>query len=92
MIHLAYNNNFQCPPADPVFTDPTQVIRNYYYPQPVPVIHPVEVINRHHCVPVPHHFVSCTVKDEVCTVSSRSMKKRDAGGARAKVSRTKLKK
>lgn len=44
-----------CPPADPIVQRPTQVVRDFYHPQLVQVIHPIEVINRHHCVPVYNH-------------------------------------
>jgi spore coat protein D len=86
---LSYNH--QCPQADPIYTDPTQVIRNFYYPQTLPVIHPIEIINRHYCVPVPQHMVTCTVKDEVCTISSSNTRKKDLGH-KARISRIKSKK
>jgi spore coat protein D len=86
---LSYNH--ECPQASPIFTDPTQVIRNFYYPQIQPVIHPVEIINRHHCVPIPQHMVACCVKDEVCTISSRNGNSRNSD-SKARVSRVKKKK
>lgn len=71
---MAYQH--QCPTASPIYTAPTQVYNNMYYPQVVPVVHPVEIINQHHCVPVPQHYVTYTVKDEVCTTSDRKPRKK----------------
>lgn len=46
---------------------PTQyVVRDFYYPQPVQYIQPVEVINRHHPVPVPRYSMTCTSRDVYC--------------------------
>jgi hypothetical protein len=45
--------------------DPPQVIYNdICLPQVVEVIHPIEIVNRYHCVPVPHHIYCVTVRDE----------------------------
>ncbi|OMF93074.1 hypothetical protein BK147_19200 [Paenibacillus sp. FSL R7-0337] len=53
-------------PAETV-TDPTQVVyEDYYHPQVVQVVHHVEVVRRHHCVPVPHHIYTYSVRDEMC--------------------------
>jgi hypothetical protein len=53
-----------CPPTDPIMADPRRVIRNFYHPQLVQVVHPVEIVNRHHCVPVFHHCYSYSERDE----------------------------
>ncbi|MEK8130665.1 hypothetical protein WMW72_22415 [Paenibacillus filicis] len=71
---MAYCHN--CPPLSPIVTDPTQVYNNYYYPQAQPIVHPVEVINKHHCVPVPQHFVTYSSKDEIVMVSSVKKRKK----------------
>lgn len=45
--------------------DPTQVVyRDIYLPQVVQVIHPIEMVNRYHCVPVPQHCYTVSVRDE----------------------------
>lgn len=57
-----------CPkcPVETV-TDPTQVVyEDYYHPQVVQVVHHVEVVRRHHCVPVPQHIYTYSVRDEMC--------------------------
>ncbi|WP_270170329.1 hypothetical protein [Paenibacillus sp. SYP-B4298] len=66
----------------PVVTAPTQVYNQVYHPQMLPVIHPIEVINQHHIVPVPKHYFPVTVKNECCgpigrisRSSSRGMRK-----------------
>lgn len=63
-------------PTKEVVDPPVQMINDYYHPQVVNVIHPIEVINQHHCVPVPNHIYAVTVKDQMCTVSSRKGSKR----------------
>ncbi|PQP87624.1 hypothetical protein CPT76_22275 [Paenibacillus sp. AR247] len=80
---------FNCPPADPIFTDPTVVYQDYYYPQVVPIVHTVEIVKRHHCVPVPKHCYNYVVRDEniVGTVSAYRGSKRAARKSRAKRTR-----
>jgi hypothetical protein len=74
-------HGFHCP-ATQVVDPPTVVYRDFYHPQLVQIIHPIEIINRHHCVPVPHHTYTYSVKDEFCpgpvtgpVASVRSIKK-----------------
>ncbi|MCZ8522821.1 MULTISPECIES: hypothetical protein [Paenibacillus] len=57
-----------CPkcPTRRVVDPPRTVYRDFYHPQIVEVIHNVEIVNRHHCVPVPCHIVTYTVRDEFC--------------------------
>jgi hypothetical protein len=50
-------------------------VNDFYHPQPVQVVHPVEVINQHHCVPVYEHITTCTEKDVM--VSSVKKRKRN---------------
>lgn len=58
-----------CPdcPEQTVYDPPQVVYEDYYHPQVVNVVHSVEVIRRHHCVPVPHHVFTSTAKDIWCT-------------------------
>ncbi|WP_274363018.1 hypothetical protein [Paenibacillus thermotolerans] len=72
----------KCPPAGPVATAPTIVYNDIYHPQPVQVIQPIEIVNRHHCVPVPIPVTTVTVRDVYPVVP---------GAAIARVSRTKKK-
>jgi len=65
-----------CPPSSPIVTNPTQVINNVYHPQLVPVIHPIEIINQHHCVPVYQHLTTYTVKNEICRISGMRSKRK----------------
>lgn len=53
-----------CPPVDPIMTDPQRVVRDFYHHQVVEVIHPVEIINRHHCIPVYQHKFCYSERDE----------------------------
>jgi len=45
-----------CPPAGAIYDPPQYVVNDFFHPQEVPIIHTTEIINQHHCVPVPHHF------------------------------------
>ncbi|ASA22136.1 hypothetical protein B9T62_15920 [Paenibacillus donghaensis] len=59
----------KCPTQTVV--DPTSVVyEDYYHPQVVEVIHNVEIVRRHHCVPIPKHCYNYTVRDEMCGVSN----------------------
>lgn len=57
-----------CPkcPTSQVFDPPRVVYRDFFHPQIVNVIHPIEVVNRHHCVPIPCHIYTYTERDEFC--------------------------
>lgn len=57
-----------CPkcPASQIVDPPQVVYRDIYLPQVVEVIHPIEVVNRYHCVPVPQHCYTVSVRDEFC--------------------------
>lgn len=57
--------NPRCP-TQTVYDPPRRVYRDYYHPQLVQVVHPVEIVNRHYCVPVYQHCVTYTVRDEFC--------------------------
>lgn len=65
-------------PAQTVFDPPVRVVRNIYHPQLVRVIHPIEVVNRHHCVPVYEHCYTVIEKNEQCSVSAVKKGKRSA--------------
>lgn len=85
------SSNF-CPdcPTKAIYDPPVTVYENYYHPQLVEVIHPVEIINQHHCVPQYQHIYTYTTKDQMCTVSSvKSRKKRS--GKKASISGRKSK-
>jgi hypothetical protein len=59
--------NRYCPPADPIVMEPKKVYRDFYHQQVVQVVQPVEIINRHHCVPVYQQCYSYSERDEICT-------------------------
>jgi hypothetical protein len=68
-----------CPecPTQTIVDPPVTLYENYYHPQTVHVIHPIEIIKQHHCVPVPQHIYTYTTKDEYCNVSSLMAPKKD---------------
>lgn len=49
-----------------IYDPPQTVYEDYYHPQKVDVIHQIEVVRRHHCVPVYHHVTTVSVKDVYC--------------------------
>lgn len=51
-------------PVSNVVDPPRVVYRDFYHPQIVNVIHPIEVVNRHHCVPVPRHVYCYSERNE----------------------------
>ncbi|WNQ11269.1 hypothetical protein MJA45_27340 [Paenibacillus aurantius] len=53
-------------PSSAIVDPPRVVYRDYFHPQLVQVIHPVEVVNRHHCVPVYEHCTVVSYRDEFC--------------------------
>jgi hypothetical protein len=73
-----------CPES--LIIDPPQVIyTDTFHPQIINVIHPIEIINRDHCVPVTQHFFTVNFKDEFCSIAGtnpaaqiRSSKKKRA--------------
>ncbi|MBD2862701.1 MULTISPECIES: hypothetical protein [Paenibacillus] len=59
------SQGFHCP-TKAIYDPPRVVYRNHYHPQIVQVVHAVEVVNRHHCVPVYQHVYTCSERDEFC--------------------------
>ncbi|MCR8636531.1 hypothetical protein [Paenibacillus radicis (ex Xue et al. 2023)] len=70
-----------CPdcPTKTIFDPPVTMYENHFHPQLVEVIHPIEIINQHHCVPHYEHIYTATSKDVMCSVSSVKQKKNRAG-------------
>lgn len=80
-----------CPPVSPIICDPIVIVRDHFVPQIVPVIHPIKVVDKVHCVPVEQHIYKWENEEVVggVTVSGKtSSKKRSTS---AKVSRTRNK-
>lgn len=77
----------QCPTQ--TITDPPRVIyRDYYHPQIVEVIHPIEIVNRHHCVPVPVHLFTCVERDEFCNAPDVAVSSNKSASGKAKRSKS----
>ncbi len=71
---MAYNP--VCPEQNPIYTEPTVVYRDHFVPQPVQVIHPVEIVDRYHCVPVYQHVVKYDCRQEQAAVCGHVPTKR----------------
>lgn len=69
-----------CPPVRVVA--PAQVIvQDIFDPQLVQVIHPINIVSRHHCVPVYEHLVSYNFASEppkaaVCSTTPRRKRRK----------------
>ncbi|MGW9528851.1 hypothetical protein ACWHAM_14105 [Paenibacillus terrae] len=50
-------------PYDPIVCPPMQFVNHQFFPQVVPVVHPIEIVNQTHIIPVPHHVFPVVVKD-----------------------------
>lgn len=53
----------RCQP-ETVAGQPITRYQNIYHPRLVNVVHPIEIVRRHHCVPVVRHCYTYTVRDE----------------------------
>jgi len=64
----AHHHQEQCPqcPTETVYDPPARVYEDYFHPQVVQIVHHVEVVRRHHCVPVPCHIYTYSSRDEYC--------------------------
>ncbi len=62
--------------AAPIVCPPRVVYRDFVIPQPVKIVHPVEIVNRYRVVPVPYHTTVVTCRDELAAVCSKKVKKR----------------
>ncbi|MCM3272364.1 hypothetical protein [Paenibacillus elgii] len=51
-------------PTKTVYDPPVRIYRDFFHPQIVQVVRPVEIVNRHHCVPCPQHVYSYSERDE----------------------------
>lgn len=61
-----------CPTSNVV--DPPKVVyKDIYHPQIVNVIHPIEIVNRHHCVPVPRHVYCYSQRNEYMGMAMPNM-------------------
>ena len=72
------NHNQCCPPylSQQVVDPPVQVYDDVFHPLFVQVIQPVEIIRRHHYVPVPHQVLSITEKDVCCIHGVKKRRRR----------------
>lgn len=73
-------SNNCCPPCDPIILDPIRTVQNFFHPQLIQVIQPIEIVQKHHCVPYYQHLVAYNYKEvgpQEATVSGkRSSKQR----------------
>ncbi|WP_138493158.1 hypothetical protein [Paenibacillus pinistramenti] len=78
-----------CPPADPIVLDPVVAVQNFYHPQLVPVIQPVQIVHKHHCVPVYQPFVTYNIieagpSDTAPTAGTRAARPNSRSGRKSK--------
>ncbi|WP_211745473.1 hypothetical protein [Paenibacillus sp. Marseille-Q4541] len=53
-----------CPTLKPIVCDPVHVVKNHYHKAVQPIIHPVEIVNKHHVIPVPCHEWAVVEREE----------------------------
>ncbi|MCM3784463.1 hypothetical protein M3231_15880 [Neobacillus mesonae] len=63
--HMKHHMKKCFPPLKPIVCEPVNVVKNHFHPQIQPVIHPVQIINKHHPVPVPVHEWVVSETEEV---------------------------
>jgi len=81
------------PSTLPAIVAPTQtVVKNQYHPATQPIVHPVNVINQHHTIPIPQHFCHVTESDVNCGMRARTKAVRKNKTTRAASSRTRTRK
>lgn len=75
-----------CPPISPIVCEPIVIVRDHYVPQIVPVIHPIQVIDKVHCVPVEQHIYTYTEGEAVAAaaVSGKASRKSRKAKSRSK--------
>lgn len=64
-------------PIKTIVDPPRVVFRDFNHPQIVEVIQPIEIVNRHHCVPILRHIFTVTERDEFCDVPTASVRARN---------------
>jgi hypothetical protein len=64
-------------PTETIVDPPRIVFEDFFDPQIVQVIHPIEIVIRRHCIPVPEHIVTFTVRDENCNIANASVSSRN---------------
>ncbi|TJY42587.1 hypothetical protein E5161_06955 [Cohnella pontilimi] len=63
---MSGHSHRHCPPTAKVVGKPKVIFQDQFHEQLVEVIHPVEIVLRHHFVPVHTHKFSFHVREEVC--------------------------
>ncbi|MFD3274244.1 hypothetical protein ACE3MS_29545 [Paenibacillus dendritiformis] len=63
-------------PSKAVFDPPQYIFNKTYHPQQVDVVHPIEVINQHFCLPVFKHVFPVKEKDVFCSNARKRRKTR----------------
>lgn len=79
-----------CKPFCPtvrVFDPPVTVVNDVFHPQIVEVVHQVNVVTRHHCVPCEKHIYEYCYHDEGLSQSGE-----DSSNGTSTISRTKSRK
>ncbi|MCG7408905.1 hypothetical protein MH117_15920 [Paenibacillus sp. ACRRX] len=58
-------------PLNPIVAPEQTIFKNFYHTATQPIVHPVNIVNQHHTIPVPQHFCSYNVKDVNCGVRNK---------------------
>lgn len=49
-----------------IVTPPQTIVQNSYHPATQPIVHPINVVNQHHTIPIPEHFCAYSYSDVKC--------------------------
>jgi hypothetical protein len=57
----------QVPSTLPAIVAPSQtVVKDTFHTATQPIVHPINVVNQHHTIPVPQHFCAYSYSDVKC--------------------------
>lgn len=61
------------PSTLPAIVAPSQtVVKNTFHTATQPIVHPVNVVNQHHTIPIPQHFCAYTYSDVNCGMRAKT--------------------
>ncbi|AQR79036.1 hypothetical protein ABNB59_18440 [Paenibacillus larvae] len=70
----SYTGGNCCPLAKEIIDPPLYIFNHFYHPQEVPIVHTIEIINQHHCVPIPKHIIRSETKDVFSSANKKQNK------------------
>jgi hypothetical protein len=79
----------QAPSTLPAIVAPSQtVVKNTFHTATQPIVHPINVVNQHHTIPVPEHFCAYSYSDVNCGMGMGMGMRAKTKGLRSSSKRT----